>query len=201
MRFGVHYLNTYIPELEGSIAQVYRNLIEQIQDAKALRRFPAHDPRQTGAAGALSGQEVTGPKSRCAAFLDQLQEVGRRYSRDPAGTRGKITILTGVGLCLDGSVEKASHVSPVASIMLSAGEASDVWSSPAIIICRRTLAVRRAADKCQVTLWKTAAARLRQVTAPKSSAGMHRGSMGARTDDGMLATAYLSLPRDHGRNW
>src|SRR4051812_6744299 len=40
MRFGVHYLNTYIPELDGSAPELYRHLTEQIQEAGALG-FPA----------------------------------------------------------------------------------------------------------------------------------------------------------------
>ncbi len=36
MRFGVHYLNTYFPALDGSVPQVYRHLIAQVQEAEAL---------------------------------------------------------------------------------------------------------------------------------------------------------------------
>jgi natural product biosynthesis luciferase-like monooxygenase protein len=36
MRFGVHYLNTYIPELDGSVPELYRILFAQVQEAEAL---------------------------------------------------------------------------------------------------------------------------------------------------------------------
>lgn len=36
MRFGVHYLNTYFPALDGPVPQVYRHLIAQVQEAEAL---------------------------------------------------------------------------------------------------------------------------------------------------------------------
>jgi alkanesulfonate monooxygenase SsuD/methylene tetrahydromethanopterin reductase-like flavin-dependent oxidoreductase (luciferase family) len=36
MRFGVHYLNTYLPELDGSVPELYRHLTQQIQEAEAL---------------------------------------------------------------------------------------------------------------------------------------------------------------------
>jgi natural product biosynthesis luciferase-like monooxygenase protein len=36
MRFGVHYLNTYVPELDGPVPQVYQNLFAQIREAEAL---------------------------------------------------------------------------------------------------------------------------------------------------------------------
>ncbi len=36
MRFGVHYLNTYVPELDGPVPDLYRHLFEQIQTAEKL---------------------------------------------------------------------------------------------------------------------------------------------------------------------
>jgi natural product biosynthesis luciferase-like monooxygenase protein len=36
MRFGVHYLVTYFPELDGPVPLLYRHLFEQIQAAEAL---------------------------------------------------------------------------------------------------------------------------------------------------------------------
>jgi alkanesulfonate monooxygenase SsuD/methylene tetrahydromethanopterin reductase-like flavin-dependent oxidoreductase (luciferase family) len=36
MRFGVHYLTTYLPELDGSVPQFYRHLFEQVQEAEKL---------------------------------------------------------------------------------------------------------------------------------------------------------------------
>jgi len=36
MRFGVHYLNTYIPELDGPVPGLYRNIIAQVQEAERL---------------------------------------------------------------------------------------------------------------------------------------------------------------------
>jgi natural product biosynthesis luciferase-like monooxygenase protein len=36
MRFGVHYLTTYFPELDGSAPQLYRRVFEQIQEAETL---------------------------------------------------------------------------------------------------------------------------------------------------------------------
>lgn len=36
MRFGVHYLITYLPELDGTVPELYRHLVEQIQEAEGL---------------------------------------------------------------------------------------------------------------------------------------------------------------------
>ncbi len=36
MRFGVHYLTTYLPELDGTSTDFYRHLFEQIRTAEAL---------------------------------------------------------------------------------------------------------------------------------------------------------------------
>ena len=36
MRFGVHYLNTYVPALDGPVSVLYRRLIEQVREAEAL---------------------------------------------------------------------------------------------------------------------------------------------------------------------
>lgn len=36
MRCGVHYLVAYVPELDGSVPQLYRHLFQQIQEAEAL---------------------------------------------------------------------------------------------------------------------------------------------------------------------
>jgi natural product biosynthesis luciferase-like monooxygenase protein len=36
MRFGAHYLNTYVPELDGSPAELYRHLFAQIDELDAL---------------------------------------------------------------------------------------------------------------------------------------------------------------------
>ena len=36
MRFGVHYLTTYLPESDGTSQEFYRRLFEQIQAAEEL---------------------------------------------------------------------------------------------------------------------------------------------------------------------
>ena len=36
MRFGLHYLNTYVPEADGPVPQLYGHLTQQIQEAEAL---------------------------------------------------------------------------------------------------------------------------------------------------------------------
>jgi natural product biosynthesis luciferase-like monooxygenase protein len=36
MRFGVHYLNSYFPALDGPVARLYQNLAAQIREAEAL---------------------------------------------------------------------------------------------------------------------------------------------------------------------
>ena len=36
MRFGSHYLTTYIPELDGEFAEFYRHLFEQIEELERL---------------------------------------------------------------------------------------------------------------------------------------------------------------------
>ena len=36
MRFGAHYLPTYVPDLDGSPADFYRNMFEQIEALDAL---------------------------------------------------------------------------------------------------------------------------------------------------------------------
>jgi natural product biosynthesis luciferase-like monooxygenase protein len=36
VRFGVHYLNTYLPELDGPVPELYQHLSQQIQEAEAL---------------------------------------------------------------------------------------------------------------------------------------------------------------------
>ena len=36
MRFGLHYLTTYFPELDGSPAELYRRLFQQVQEAEQL---------------------------------------------------------------------------------------------------------------------------------------------------------------------
>lgn len=36
MRFGAHYLNTYVPELDGSVPQLYQNLLAQFDELEAL---------------------------------------------------------------------------------------------------------------------------------------------------------------------
>src|SRR5947199_9650257 len=36
MRFGVHYLNTYVPELDGPVPQLYQRLFAQMREAEAL---------------------------------------------------------------------------------------------------------------------------------------------------------------------
>ena len=44
MKFGILFLPTYVPELDGSEAQAYQNMLEQVDRAEALgfgaRQFP-----------------------------------------------------------------------------------------------------------------------------------------------------------------
>lgn len=36
MRFGLHYLPTYLPEMDGSVPDFYRHMVEQVAEAEAL---------------------------------------------------------------------------------------------------------------------------------------------------------------------
>ena len=39
MRFGLHYLNTYVPEADGPVPQLYGHLTEQIYDYSLVREL------------------------------------------------------------------------------------------------------------------------------------------------------------------
>jgi hypothetical protein len=39
MKFGAHYLSTYVPDLDGSPAEAYRRMFEQMEEECVMPAF------------------------------------------------------------------------------------------------------------------------------------------------------------------
>jgi len=74
MRFGAHYLPTYVPELDGSVANFYQLMFEQVEQLEGLRRDCSQSPNLSVC---HSPHHKEAPPGSCPQRASVSQPAGR----------------------------------------------------------------------------------------------------------------------------